>query len=137
MNRIDNFDDYRTMVDEVKVHDYRYFALNYPTISDEEYDALYFALQEYEEQHPDEILPDSPTQQCYSENGNGKRTVARRTACLSMKKLHDAKSVVKYLRAQQRAANISSKGAKVDVEWKFDGETVSLVYRRGTLSEAT
>ncbi|WP_294718981.1 hypothetical protein [Prevotella sp.] len=137
MKTIENFDDYRALVDEVKMHDYRYFGLNRPTISDEEYDAMYFALQEYEEQHADEVLPDSPTQQCYSENGNGKRTVARRTACLSMKKLHDAKSVVKYLRAQQRAANINGKGTKVDVEWKFDGETVSLVYRRGTLSEAT
>nr|DAG48497.1 MAG TPA: DNA ligase [Caudoviricetes sp.] len=137
MKRIENFDDYRALVDVVKMHDYRYFGLNNPTVSDEEYDAMYFALQEYEEQHADEVLPDSPTQQCYSENGNGKRTVARRTACLSMKKLHDAKSVVKYLRAQQRAANINGKGAKVDVEWKFDGETVSLVYRRGMLSEAT
>lgn len=137
MTKIKDFDDYRALVDVVKMHDYRYFGLNRPTISDEEYDAMYFALQEYEEQHADEVLPDSPTQQCYSENGNGKRTVARRTACLSMKKLHDAKAVVKYLRAQQRAANISSKGAKVDVEWKFDGETVSLVYRRGALSEAT
>ena len=137
MNRIKTFDDYRALVDVVKMHDYRYFRLNNPTISDEEYDAMYFALQEYEEQHADEVLPDSPTQQCYSENGNGKRTVARRTACLSMKKLHDAKSVVKYLRAQQRAANIGSMGTMVAVEWKFDGETVSLVYRQGVLAEAT
>ena len=137
MKTIENFDDYRALVDVVKVHDYKYFALNDPTISDEEYDTMYFALQEYEDQHADEVLPDSPTQQCYSENGNGKRTVARRTACLSMKKLHDAKSVVKYLRAQQRAANINGKGTKVDVEWKFDGETVSLVYRCGILTEAT
>ena len=137
MNKIENFDEYRALVDMVKMHDYRYFGLNCPTISDEEYDAMYFALQEYEEQHADEVLPDSPTQQCYSENGNGKRTVARRTACLSMKKLHDAKSVVKYLRAQQRAANISSMGTMVAVEWKFDGETVSLVYRQGVLAEAT
>ena len=137
MNRIENFDEYRALVDVVKMHDYRYFGLNNPTISDEEYDAMYFALQEYEEQHADEILPDSPTQQCYSENGNGKRTVARRTACLSMKKLHDAKAVVKYLRAQQRAANIGSMGTMVAVEWKFDGETVSLVYRQGVLAEAT
>lgn len=137
MKTIENFDDYRALVDEVKMHDYRYFGQNRPTISDEEYDAMYFALQEYEDQHPDEVLPDSPTQQCYSENGNGKRTVARRTACLSMKKLHDAKAVVKYLRAQQRAANISSKGTEVAVEWKFDGETVSLVYRQGVLAEAT
>lgn len=137
MNRIENFDEYRALVDVVRMHDYRYFGLNRPTISDEEYDAMYFALQEYEEQHSDEILPDSPTQQCYSENGNGKRTVVRRTACLSMKKLHDAKSVVKYLRAQQRAANIGSMVTMVAVEWKFDGETVSLVYRQGVLAEAT
>lgn len=137
MKIIENFEDYRALVDEMKVYDYNYFQLNMQSISDERYDELYFALQEYEEAHPDEVLKDSSTQQCYSENGNGKRTVARRTACLSMKKLHDAKAVVKYLRAQQRAANISSQGAKVDVEWKFDGETVSLVYRRGALSEAT
>lgn len=137
MKTIETFEAYRSLVDEVKVHDYRYFTLNAPTVSDEEYDALYFALQEYEDAHPNEVLKDSPTQQCYSENGNGKRTVARRTACLSMKKLHDAKAVVKYLRAQQRAADISNKGEKVDVEWKFDGETVSLVYRQGMLSEAT
>ena len=137
MAKIKDFEDYRALVDEVKVHDYKYFTMNNPIISDEDYDALYFALQEYEDAHPDEVLKDSPTQQCYSENGNGKRTVARRTPCLSMKKLHDAKAVVKYLRAQQRAANISSKGTKVDVEWKFDGETVSLVYRRGMFSEAT
>ena len=137
MKKIENFEKYRALVDVVKMHDYRYFALNAPTISDEEYDAMYFALQEYEEQHKDEVLSDSPTQQCYSENGNGKRTVARRTACLSMKKIHDATAVVKYLRAQQRAANISSKDAKVAVEWKFDGETVSLVYRCGVLTEAT
>lgn len=137
MNRIEDFDEYRALVDVVRMHDYRYFWLNCPTISDEEYDAMYFALQDYEEQHANEILPDSPTQQCYSENGNGKRTVARRTACLSMKKLHDAKSMVKYLRSQQRAANISSIGTMVAVEWKFDGETVSLVYRQGVLTEAT
>lgn len=137
MTPITNYNQYTAVVNEAKLHDYRYFTLNAPTISDEEYDAMYFALQEYEEQHADEVLPDSPTQQCYSENGNGKRTVARRTACLSMKKLHDAKSVVKYLRAQQKAANIGSVGTMVAVEWKFDGETVSLVYRQGVLAEAT
>ena len=57
MKRIENFDDYRALVDVVKMHDYRYFGLNCPTVSDEEYDAMYFALQEYEEQHADEVLP--------------------------------------------------------------------------------
>lgn len=127
--------DYCAAVDQVKKHDYLYFTLNAPEISDEAYDALYFALQEYEEKHPEDVLADSPTQTCYSENGNGKRTVARRTPCLSMKKVHTAADMVKYLKAQQTAARLDN--MSIDVEWKFDGETVALVYINGHLAEAT
>ncbi|MBK1762180.1 MAG: hypothetical protein JJO71_10230 [Escherichia coli] len=127
--------DYCAAVDQVKKHDYLYFTLNAPEISDEAYDALYFALQEYEEKHPEEVLADSPTQTCYSENGNGKRTVARRTPCLSMKKVHTAADMAKYLKAQQTAARLDN--MSIDVEWKFDGETVALVYINGHLAEAT
>lgn len=127
--------DYCAAVDQVKKHDYLYFTMNAPEISDEAYDALYFALQEYEEKHPEEVLADSPTQTCYSENGNGKRTVARRTPCLSMKKVHTAADMAKYLKAQQTAARLDD--VFIDVEWKFDGETVALVYINGHLAEAT
>lgn len=127
--------DYCAAVDQVKKHDYLYFTLNAPEIRDEAYDALYFALQEYEEKHPEEVFADSPTQMCYSENGNGKRTVARRTPCLSMKKVHTAADMVKYLKAQQTAARLDD--VFIDVEWKFDGETVALVYINGHLAEAT
>ncbi len=127
--------DYCAAVDQVKKHDYLYFTLNAPEISDEAYDALYFALQEYEDKHPEDVLADSPTQTCYSENGNGKRTVARRTPCLSMKKVHTAADMVKYLKAQQTAARLEN--VFIDVEWKFDGETVALVYINGHLAEAT
>lgn len=127
--------DYCAAVDQIKKHDYLYFTLNAPEISDEAYDALYFALQEYEEKHPEEVFADSPTQTCYSENGNGKRTVARRTPCLSMKKVHTAADMVKYLKAQQTAARLED--VFIDVEWKFDGETVALVYINGHLAEAT
>ena len=135
MTQITNHSEYTAAVNEAKLHDYRYFTLNAPTITDEEYDRLYFAIQDYETAHPDEVLADSPTQTCYSENGNGKRQVARRTACLSMKKIHDAKTMVKYLRTQQKACNLSD--AVIDVEWKFDGDTVALVYLNGRLAEAT
>lgn len=135
MTTITNHSEYTVAVNEAKLHDYRYFTLNAPTITDEQYDRLYFAIQDYETAHPDETLADSPTQTCYSENGNGKRQVARRTACLSMKKIHDAKTMVKYLRTQQKACNLSD--AVIDVEWKFDGDTVALVYLNGRLAEAT
>lgn len=127
--------DYCAAVDQVKKHDYLYFTLNAPEISDEAYDALYFSLQEYEDKHPEEVFADSPTQTCYSENGNGKRTVARRTPCLSMKKVHTAADMAKYLKAQQTAARLDD--VFIDVEWKFDGETVALVYINGHLAEAT
>lgn len=127
--------DYCAAVDQIKKHDYLYFTLNAPEISDEAYDALYFSLQEYEDKHPEDVLADSPTQMCYSENGNGKRTVARRTPCLSMKKVHTAADMVKYLKAQQTAARLEN--VVIDVEWKFDGETVALVYINGHLAEAT
>lgn len=127
--------DYCAAVDQVKKHDYLYFTLNAPEISDEAYDALYFSLQEYEDKHPEDVLADSPTQTCYSENGNGKRTVARRTPCLSMKKVHTAADMVKYIKAQQTAARLDD--VFIDVEWKFDGETVALVYINGHLAEAT
>ena len=60
MKRIESFDEYRALVDVVKMHDYRYFGLNNPTISDEEYDAMYFALQRddyssYTEDEEDEV----------------------------------------------------------------------------------
>ena len=60
MNKIEDFDEYRALVDVVKMHDYRYFGLNNPTISDEEYDAMYFALQRddyssYTEDEEDEV----------------------------------------------------------------------------------
>lgn len=138
MTTITNHTEYTAAVNEAKLHDYRYFTLNAPTITDEDYDRLYFAIQDYETAHPTETLADSPTQQCYSENGNGKQQVARRTACLSMKKIHDAKTMVKYLRTQFKASGLSSDTCCViDVEWKFDGDTVALVYLNGRLAEAT
>ncbi len=135
MTTIPTAAEYIKAVNEAKYHDHLYFALNAPIISDEEYDALYFAIQDYEAARPSEVLPDSPTQHCYGENGNGKRTAARRTPCLSMKKLRDSKSMLAYLRTQAKAAGAND--AKIDTEWKFDGETVSLVYCHGALTEAT
>lgn len=135
METITTTAEYIKAVNAAKYHDHLYFALNAPAISDTEYDALYFAIQDYEDTHPADVLPDSPTQKCYGENGNGKRTVARRTPCLSMRKMHDSDDMLSYLRAQAEKAGTPA--ARVDVEWKFDGETVALVYTRGTLTEAT
>lgn len=46
----------------IRQHDYRYYVLNQPTITDDEYDALMRKLQELEKNHPEFQTPDSPTQ---------------------------------------------------------------------------
>src|SRR5713226_7998084 len=48
--------------DELQHHEYQYYVLDNPQISDSEYDALMRKLHALEEQHPDLITPDSPTQ---------------------------------------------------------------------------
>ncbi|RLF35496.1 MAG: hypothetical protein DRN08_02965, partial [Thermoplasmata archaeon] len=47
---------------EIRHHDYLYYVLNKPEISDAEYDRLMMELKKLEEQHPELITPDSPTQ---------------------------------------------------------------------------
>ncbi|HUV26753.1 MAG TPA: NAD-dependent DNA ligase LigA, partial [Anaerolineales bacterium] len=47
---------------EIRFHNYRYYVVNQPIVSDGEYDRLMRELREIEESHPDWITPDSPTQ---------------------------------------------------------------------------
>lgn len=126
--------NYTQMVNELKAHDYHYFVENAPIISDTEYDALYFAVQDYEQQHPDEILPDSPTQYAHGEVKNGHMQVRRRVPMLSTEKAQTKEAVEKWMN------KISSKLAgsqEVTIEWKFDGISCSLVYLDGQLTEAS
>jgi DNA ligase (NAD+) len=47
---------------EIRQHDYQYYVLNQPVVSDEAYDALFAELKQIEAAHPTWITPDSPTQ---------------------------------------------------------------------------
>ncbi len=46
----------------IREHDYRYYVLNQPTITDQQYDRLFAELKKLEDAHPDLITQDSPTQ---------------------------------------------------------------------------
>lgn len=53
---------YEQMMDDLRHHEYLYYVLDAPELSDVEYDRRYRALEEFERAHPEEIAPDSPTQ---------------------------------------------------------------------------
>ena len=125
--------DYLNLVSQVKAHDYHYFIENSPLISDAEYDKLYFNIQQVEEQHPEWIVPDSPTQFAHGEKKNGHMQIRRRTPMLSTEKAQSIASVVKW-------CNRTIKAGCEDlytVEWKYDGVSCSLVYIDGILTEAS
>ena len=133
MTQITNHTEYTAAVNEAKLHDYRYFTLNAPTITDEEYDRLYFAIQDYETAHPDETLADSPTQSAHAEVKNGHKQIRRRTEMLSTEKAQTIEKVQKWMK---KTTKKTGEGLYT-LEWKYDGISLSLVYIDGQLTEAS
>ena len=141
MTQITNHSEYVSLINTLKAHDYRYFTLNAPTISDEEYDQLYFLAQAYEEQHPEETLSDSPTQCAHGEVKNGHKQILRRTEMLSTEKAQTIEKVQKWMKKTTKKINSlpcgEGQGGVFTVEWKYDGISLSLVYIDGQLAEAS
>lgn len=132
--------NYIELVNTVKAHDYRYWTLNQPTITDEEYDSLYALLQETEALNPLWVLPDSPTQVISTAtNGNNRRLVRRRTIMLSTEKANSVEKLLKWMQKTTKAAKKlgCTNPDLFTVEWKYDGESCSLVYIDGDLVEAS
>lgn len=132
--------NYIELVNVVKMHDYKYWTLNEPAITDEQYDKLYAQLQEAEEQHPEWVVPDSPTQVISTAtNGNNRRVVRRRKIMLSTEKVNSVEKLNKWMGKTTKAASkLGCKSAgHFIMEWKYDGESCSLVYMDGELIEAS
>lgn len=135
-----NKQSYIELVNTVKSHDYRYWTLNNPTITDEEYDVLFAQLMVAEAEHPEWILPDSPTQVISTAtNGNNRRLVRRRTIMLSTEKANSVDKLIKWMTKTTKAAKKlgCANPDLFTVEWKYDGESCSLVYIDGDLVEAS
>lgn len=124
---------YIDLVSEVKAHDYHYFIENSPIISDTDYDKLYFRIQQIEEQHPEWIVPDSPTQFAHGEKKNGHLQIRRRTPMLSTEKAQSIAAVEKWYKRTTKATG----SFFYTIEWKYDGVSCSLVYINGKLIEAS
>lgn len=128
-----NKQSYIDLVSEVKAHDYHYFIENSPVISDTYYDKLYFRIQQIEEQHPEWIVLDSPTQFAHGEKKNGHLQIRRRTPMLSTEKAQSIAAVEKWYKRTTKATG----SFYYTIEWKYDGVSCSLVYIDGKLTEAS
>lgn len=116
---------------EIRRHDYLYYVLSQPEISDQQYDKLFAELKSLEERRPELITPDSPTQRVSGQPIEGFKNVRHAVPMLSMDNTYNAEE----LRAFDERVAKGLEGQDYDyvVELKIDGVASSLRYERGLL----
>jgi len=116
--------------EQLHYHNYRYYVLDDPVITDQEYDALMRELMELEQQHPELVTPDSPTQRVGHAPLAEFATVRHAQPMLSLANAFDMDDLAAFVQRVQRQA-----GREVEFvcELKIDGLAVSLDYEDGVL----
>jgi DNA ligase (NAD+) len=119
---------------EIRRHDYLYYVLNAPEISDREYDKLFAQLKELEQKRHDLITPDSPTQRVSGEPLTAFKSVRHAIPMLSIDNTYSAEE----LRAFDGRVRKILESSDYDyvVELKIDGLAISLRYEKGRLAVA-
>jgi DNA ligase (NAD+) len=129
--------DVQKRLDELRVevnhHLHRYHVLDEPEISDAEYDRLYDELKALEEEHPDLITPDSPTQRVGAPPSERFQKVEHLTPMGSLEKVTDDESLFKWADDVRKRLDSDEPVAYV-IEPKIDGLAVSLTYEDGLLT---
>lgn len=118
---------------EIRRHDYLYYVLDRPEISDEAYDRLFEELRRLEAEHPELVTPDSPTQRVSGRTRAGFRTAAHIVPMLSLESTHRAEDVVRFDRRLRAAVGGP---VRYVLEPKLDGLSLELVYDHGALVRA-
>jgi DNA ligase (NAD+) len=119
----------------IRYHNYRYYVLDDPVISDAEYDKLMQGLQALEEKFPELESPDSPTQQVGGEPQEELGTVEHPTPMLSLQAVYGEDDVRKFDETCRR--ELGQKSIEYVAEPKYDGLAVELIYEEGRLSVAS
>ncbi len=121
--------------DEINYHLYRYHVLDAPVISDAEYDALYRELVELEQQRPELITPDSPTQRAGAEPLGAFEKVTHPAPILSLANAFNAADLRAWHARIGRLLPDPEMNLDYVVEPKLDGLTVVLTYRDGRFTQ--
>jgi len=118
----------------LRFHEYRYYVLNDPLISDTEYDQLYKQLEAIEKTYPDWVTKDSPTQRVGSSLNQGFQTVAHLVPMLSLDNSYNADDLNDFDRKARELSQTET--ITYCIEPKFDGASISLIYENDLLVRA-
>ena len=123
--------DLELLRDVLRFHEYRYYILNDPLISDFEYDQLYKALEKIETENPKLVTADSPTQRVAKGLTKDFPTVQHLVPMLSLSNSYNTDDLVDF---DRKARELTGEN-KIEycVEPKFDGASISLIYENDLL----
>ncbi len=115
--------------DEIEYHNYRYYVLADPVITDEEYDKLMKRLIELEKKYPQIVTPDSPTQRVGGKVLSGFRKIKHSQPMLSLDNTYNEKDIREFDERVKRILGIRS--VEYVAELKIDGVSIALRYESG------
>ncbi len=124
-----NKQEYINAVEKLNLWAYHYYVLDDPIMTDEGYDKLYQEVQKYEETHPDEILPNSPTQRVGDVISEGFTKAKHLSRMWSLEDIFDADGLKKWLEKTYRLDD----SVTFYCEPKYDGASLDLLYENGKL----
>lgn len=119
--------------EELHRHNYNYYVLNAPEISDQEFDFLMRELQDLEEKHPECKDDNSPTMRVGSDLNKNFVQVAHKYSMLSLANTYSEAEVADFFNRVQKDLN---EDFEICCEMKFDGTSISLIYEEGRLVRA-
>jgi len=114
---------------EIRGHDYLYYVLNQPEITDRQYDKLFTELKELEEANPQLITADSPTQRVSERPLEGFESVRHAVPMLSMNNTYNPEELMAF--DERLRKQLGSRNYNYVVELKIDGVAIGLRYERG------
>ena len=115
-------------------HNYNYYVLNAPTVSDQEFDALLRELQDLERDYPQYQDPLSPTQRVGSDISKGFTQVRHERPMMSLSNSYNIDEVQDFLRRAQEG--LGGESSEIVGEMKYDGTSISITYEQGRLVRA-
>ncbi|MBN2592090.1 MAG: NAD-dependent DNA ligase LigA [Sedimentisphaerales bacterium] len=118
----------------IRQHDYCYYVLNQPKISDRQYDKLFAELKKLEAANPQLITPDSPTQRVSERPLEGFATVRHAVPMLSMDNTYNSDELRAF--DERVKKQLGSQDYDYVIELKIDGLAISLRYEEGILTTA-
>ena len=124
--------DAEQLRDILRFHEYRYYILNDPLITDYEYDQLFKTLEKIEKENPGLITPDSPTQRVAKGLTRDFPTVQHLVPMLSLNNSYNAEDLIDFDRKARELTGLDK--IEYCVEPKFDGGSISLIYENDLLT---